>query len=134
MSIPVGDVRQTTVNGISAFYSSTVVNTQQGAREVTVFAYEWGGGIAYHFTTITAANSSPFNGMFNSMVRLNDNQVAAIKPRKLRVVTVAKGESVASLASRMAYTSLQTERFRALNGFSANQNVTLGQKVKIVTY
>jgi predicted Zn-dependent protease len=134
MSIPVGDVRQTTVNGIPAFYSSTVVNTQQGAREVTVFAYEWGGGIAYHFITITAANSSLFNGMFNSMARLNDNQVAAIKPRKLRVVTVAKGESVASLASRMAYTSLQTERFRALNGFSANQNVALGQKVKIVTY
>jgi predicted Zn-dependent protease len=29
---------------------------------------------------------------------------------------------------------LQTERFRALNGFSANQNLTQGQKVKIVTY
>ena len=134
MAIPVGDIRQTTVNGISAFYSSTVVNTQQGAREVTVFAYEWGGGIAYHFVTITAANSNPFNGMFNSLARLNDSQVAAIKPRKLRVVTAAKGDSVSSLASRMAYTSLQTERFRALNGFSANQNVTLGQKVKIVTY
>jgi predicted Zn-dependent protease len=134
MAIPVGDVRQTTVNAIPAFYSSTVVNTQQGPREVTVFAYEWGGGIAYHFITITAANNSPFNAMFNSMARLNDSQVAAIKPRKLRVVTVAKGDSVASLASRMAYTSLQTERFRALNGFSSSQNVTQGQKVKIVTY
>lgn len=134
MSIPVGDIRQTTVNSIPAFYSSTVVNTQQGAREVTVFAYEWGGGVAYHFITITAANSNPFNGMFNSMARLNNSQVAAIKPRKLRVVTVAKGDNIASLATRMAYTSLQNERFRALNGFSASQNVNQGQKVKIVTY
>jgi len=49
-------------------------------------------------------------------------------------VTVAKGDTLSSLSSRMAYTSLQTERFRALNGLSANQNVTIGQKVKIVTY
>lgn len=134
MSIPVGDIRQTTVNGIPAFYSSTIVNTQQGAREVTVFAYEWGGNVGYHFITITAANSSPFNSMFSSMARLSDSQAAAIKPRKLRVVTVAKGDTLSSLSSRMAYTSLQTERFRALNGLSANQNVTIGQKVKIVTY
>lgn len=134
MSIPVGDIRQTTVNGIPAFYSSTIVNTQQGAREVTVFAYEWGGNVGYHFITITAANSTPFNSMFSSMARLSDSQAAAIKPRKLRVVTVAKGDTLSSLSSRMAYTSLQTERFRALNGLSANQNVTIGQKVKIVTY
>ena len=134
MSIPVGDIRQTTVNGIPAFYSSTIVNTQQGAREVTVFAYEWGGNIGYHFITITAANSSPFSSMFSSMARLSDTQAAAIKPRKLRVVTVAKGDTLASLAARMAYPSLQTERFQALNGFAVNQNPTVGQKVKIVTY
>ena len=133
-AIPVGDIRQTSVNGIPAFYSSTIVNTQQGAREVTVFAYEWGGNVGYHFVTITAANSNPFGNMFSSMSRLSDNQAAAIKPRKLRVVTVTKGDSLSSLASKMAYSSLQVERFRALNGFATNQNPTTGQKVKIVTY
>jgi predicted Zn-dependent protease len=50
------------------------------------------------------------------------------------VVTVGRSDSVASLARRMAYTSLQTERFLALNGLSANGQLSPGQKVKIVTY
>ena len=115
-TIPVGEIRQTTVNGIPAFYSSTVVNTQQGQRDVTVFAYEWGGNVGYHFIAITAPNANPFGSMYNSMSRLNASQASAIKPRKLRVVTVGRADSVASLAGRMAYTTLQSERFRALNG------------------
>lgn len=133
-AIPVGDIRQTTVNGISAFYSSTIVNTQQGQREVSVFAYEWGGGTGYHFITITPANANPFGSMFSSMSRLSNAQAAAIKPRKLRVVTAGRADSVASIAARMAYTSFKTERFLALNGLSANSRLAVGQKVKIVTY
>jgi predicted Zn-dependent protease len=129
-----GPINQTTVNGIPAFYSTAVVTTQQGQRELTVFAYEWAANTAYHFVTVSAANASPFNTMFQSMSRLNATQVAAIKARKVKVVTVAKGESVASLAAKMAYTSLQTERFLALNGLSGSATVASGQKVKIVTY
>jgi predicted Zn-dependent protease len=133
-TIPVGEIKRTTVNGIPAFYSSSVVNTQQGAREVAVFAYEWGGNVGYHFLTISAANANPFGSMFDSMARLNASQAASIKPRKLRVVTVGSRDSVASLAGRMAYSSLQTDRFLALNGLSSNSALVSGQKVKIVTY
>jgi predicted Zn-dependent protease len=133
-AIPVGNVSQTTVNGIPAFYSSAVVNTQQGAREVSVFAYEWGGNVGYHFITITTANANPFGTMFNSMTRLSTAQASVIKPRKLRVVTVGRADSIASLAGRMAYPTLQTDRFLALNGLPATAKLTVGQKVKIVTY
>jgi predicted Zn-dependent protease len=133
-TIPVGEIRQTTVNGIPAFYSTSVVTTQQGQREVTVFAYEWSAGTAFHFVTVSAANTSPFNSMFESMSRMSAAQAAAIKPRKLRVVTVAKNDSVSTLAAKMAYPSLQTERFLALNGLTASGRVVAGQKVKIVTY
>jgi predicted Zn-dependent protease len=133
-TIPVTEIRKTTVNGVPAFYASTIVNTREGAREVTVFAYEWGGNIGYHFTTISNASANPFDGMFNSMVRLSNAQATAIKPRKLRVVTVGKSDSVETLAKRMAYPSLQTERLLALNGLSANIRLVPGQKVKIVTY
>jgi predicted Zn-dependent protease len=50
------------------------------------------------------------------------------------VVTVNKSDSVASLASRMAYKNFQTERFLALNGMTVNSTLSAGQKVKIVTY
>lgn len=133
-TIPVTEIRRTTVNGTPAFYSSATVNTQDGAREVSVFAYEWGGNVGYHFVTISNANASPFSTMFNSMARLSNSQASAIKPRKLRVVTVGKRDSVGSLARQMAYSSLQTERFLALNGLTANATLTNGRKVKIVTY
>jgi predicted Zn-dependent protease len=72
--------------------------------------------------------------MFKSVSRVTQAEAAAVKPRKLRVVTVGKSDTVATLAARMAYKSLQTERFRALNGLSGAATVKAGQKVKIVTY
>jgi predicted Zn-dependent protease len=133
-TIPAGEIRRTTVNDIRAFYTNAVVNTQQGQRVVTVFAYEWAPGTAYHFVTITASNANPFDRMFASMARLTAAQAATVKPRKLRVVTAGPQDNVASLAARMAYSSLQTERFRALNGLSSNATIRAGQKLKIVTY
>ena len=133
-TIPAGDIRETMVNGIPAFYSTTVVNGQQGQRQITVFAYEWSPGTAYHFITISAVNTNPFGSMFESMDRLTTAQAAAIRARKLKVVTVAKTDTVASLASKMAYTSMQSQRFLALNGQTGSGRIVAGQKVKIVTY
>ena len=48
------------------------------------------------------------------------------------VVTVRSGDSVASLARNMAYDDNQVARFRVLNGLSSNEEVTAGQKVKVV--
>ena len=50
------------------------------------------------------------------------------------VVTVRAGDTVQSLAGRMAYNDLKLERFLVLNGLAANARLTPGQKVKIVTY
>jgi len=90
--------------------------------------------MAYHFVTITAGNANPFDRMFASMSRLTAAQASAVKPRKLRIITAGSQDNVASLAARMAYPSLQTERFRALNGLSSNATIRAGQKLKIVTY
>jgi predicted Zn-dependent protease len=111
-----------------------VINTQQGQRVLRVFVYEWAPGTAYHFVTITTTNANPFDQMFSSMSRLNVTQAAAIKPRKLRVISAGPRNTLASLAGRMAYTSLQTERFLALNGLPSNATIRAGQKLKIVTY
>jgi predicted Zn-dependent protease len=133
-AIPAGEIRRTTVNDIPTFYTNAIVNTRQGQRVVSVFAYEWGPGMAYHFVTITASNANPFDRMFASMSRLTPAQAATVKPRKLRIVTAGPRDSVATLAPRMAYPSLQNERFRALNGLSSNAAIRAGQKLKIVTY
>ena len=65
------------------------------------------------------------------MRRINANEAAQVIPRLLDVVTAARGDTVQSLASRMAYGNAQVERFRVLNGLASNVEVVPGEKYKI---
>ena len=129
-----GEVQSTTVNGIPAAYSTARVNSGNGQVDVTVFAYKWDASHAYHFMTITQAGQQPFNDMFGSVRRLTTAQAAALKSRRLQVLTVKSGDTVQTMAARMAYTDAAMERFLVLNGLSAGARLTPGQKVKVVTY
>jgi len=130
-----GSIQRTTVNGIPAYYSTARANTQSGQVDVTVFAYEFSKGSAFHFVALTqAGGGNVFNTMFNSVRRLSAAEAAAIKPRRIDVVTVGRGDTVATLARRMAYSNFQTERFQVLNRLNASSRLTPGQKVKIVVY
>ena len=130
-----GNIQRTTVNGIPAYYSVARANTQSGQVDVTVFAYEFSRTSAFHFVALTqAGGAGVFNPMFQSVRRLTASEASAIRPRRVDVVTVARGDTVATLARRMAYTDLQTERFQVLNRLTATSRLTPGQKVKIVVY
>lgn len=134
-AISPGAIRRTTVGGIPASYSTARVNSQSGQVDVTVFAYEFSRSSAFHFVTLTkAGGGSVFNSMFNSVRRLGTAEAAAIKPRRIDVVTVGRGDTVASLARRMAYSNYQAERFQVLNRLTASSRLTPGQRVKIVVY
>lgn len=126
-------VQRTTVNGLPAAYGTARVNNGNSQVDVTVFAYEFANDRAYHFLAITPAGSaSTFNQMFSSMRRIDSQTAAGVIPRVIDVVTVRSGDTVSSLASRMAYSDNQVERFRVLNGLTSNETVSAGQKVKIV--
>lgn len=131
--LQVGQVNRTTVNGLPASYVTARANTQSGAVDVTIFAYEFANNSAFHFATLTkAGGAGVFNSMFQSVRRLSAAQAAAIKPRYIDVVTVRSGDTVASLANRMAYDNFRTERFLVLNRLSSNARLNVGDKVKIV--
>ena len=129
------EIRRTTVNGIPAAYGTARVNNGQSQVDVVVFAYEFSNSQAFHFTTITAAGqSSTFNSMFNSMRRISQAEASRVRPRKLDVVQVGSGDTVQSLANRMAYDNGKLERFLVLNGLERNSTLRAGDRVKIVTY
>ncbi len=133
--LPAFDIRRTTVNGIPAATATTRANTQQGQVDVTVFAYEFARDRAYHFVTLNQAGQARvFDPMFGSVRRLTPTESAAIRPRRLSIVTVRRGDTVQSLANRMAYRDNQLERFLVLNGLSAGATLTPGQRVKVVVY
>src|SRR3546814_5261042 len=63
-SISPSAIQRTTVNGIPASYSTARVNSQSGQVDVTVFAYEFSRGQAFHFVALTqAGRGSAFNSM-----------------------------------------------------------------------
>ena len=126
-------VQTTTVNGIPAAYGSARVNSGNGQVDVTVFAYEFANNRAYHFLAITpAGGAGTFNQMFASMRKISAQEAAGVIPRVIDVVTVQRGDTVRSLAAKMAYTDMQEERFRVLNAMGSSDQLQAGQKVKLV--
>ncbi|MGX7952284.1 M48 family metalloprotease [Tsuneonella sp. HG249] len=126
-------LQRTTVNGLPAMYGISRVNSGNGQVDVVVFAYEFSNSQAYHFIGITqAGRSSVFTPMFNSLRRITASEAGQVIPRVIDVVTVGRNDTVQSLAARMAYSNAQEQRFRVLNGLSANQSLAVGQKVKVV--
>ena len=126
-------IERTTVNGLPAVYGTARVNNGNSQVDLVVFAYEFARDRAYHFVVMTpAGRAATFNPMFQSMRRITQAEANAVVPRKLQVVTVARGDTVASLARRMAYDTAQEDRFRVLNALGSGDTVTPGQKVKLV--
>jgi predicted Zn-dependent protease len=72
--------------------------------------------------------------MINSLRRITPAEAAAIRPRIIHVETVRPGDTVQSLASRMAYRDFKLERFLSLNGLGSNAVLAPGRKVKLVVY
>jgi predicted Zn-dependent protease len=126
-------VRRTSVNGLPVAYAVARASTNSGWVDVTVYAYEFGPKTAYHMVSMTPVSSQVFRPLFDSVRRLSDAEVAAIRPRRIEIVTVRANDTIQSLSARMAYADYQQERFRVLNGLAENEPLRVGQKVKIVT-
>jgi len=126
-------LQQTNVNGLRAAYGQARVRNGNNQVDVTIFAYEFANDRAYHFMAITpAGQSNTFGSMFQSMRRISANEAAQVVPRRLDVVTVQRGDTIAGLARRMAYDRGQIERFRVLNALGRNDQLVAGQKVKLI--
>lgn len=126
-------IQKTTVNGLPAAFGTARVSSGGSQVDVTVFAYQFSNSQAFHFATIVpAGQSAVFNSMFSSMRRITQAEADKVIPRRVDVVTVQRGDTVQSFASKMAYTTAQVERFRVLNGLASGDALTPGQKVKLV--
>jgi predicted Zn-dependent protease len=119
-----------------AALTTTRLNTSSGVIDVSVIAYQWDPQRIYHFIVMTRGGYGvgPFGSMINSLRRITPAEAAAIRPRVIDVVAVRPGDTVQSLANRMAYRDFRLDRFLALNGLAANSGLAPGQKVKLVVY
>ena len=70
--------------------------------------------------------------MTGSFRLLTAEERASVKPARIRIVTVKAGETAGSLANRMSGVDRKLDLFRILNGLTAGQSVSAGDKVKLV--
>ena len=125
-----------TINGMPAAITTARVNTDSGLVDASVAAYQWDPQRVYYFVMLTPGGYgvSPFISMIRSLRRITPAEAAAIRPRVIHVETVRPGDTLQSLASRMAYRDFRLERFLSLNGLAANAALRPGQKVKLIIY
>jgi len=129
-------VQTTMINGLAAAYATTRATANRNQVDVSVVAYRWSENLAYHFVLITPAGSGlgDFQGMIRSFAPMLGAEAAAIRPRVIDVVNVARGDTPRSLSTRMAFSDHQLERFLVLNGLEENSVLSPGSKVKLVIY
>lgn len=136
IQIAVPPPQRTVINGLAAAFTTARANTSSGAVDVSVVAYQWDPNTIYHFVMLTRGGTGlgPFTPMVDSTRRISGTEAAAIRPKVINVVSVRPGDTVNSLASRMAYRDFQLDRFLTLNGLTAATRLVPGQKVKLVVY
>lgn len=122
------------VGGIPAVIVDARVETAEGPVPVSLAAYAGAGGYAYHFLAVGTPGSAPaaaLSALFGSFRLLSDQEVATLRPRYIRLWTVQPGDTVQSLAMRMA-ADRPAELFRMLNGLDAADGVRPGDTVKLI--
>lgn len=126
-------VSRTTINGVEAGVSQMRVDTKSGPVDATLAVYRWGPDSYYHLLALEpAGQGGRFDTMIDSVRRLSPAEAAGIKGRRVSVVSVRAGDTVASLAARMAYADDRVARFTTLNGIAADARLVPGSRVKLI--
>ncbi|WP_249276568.1 M48 family metalloprotease [Sphingomonas baiyangensis] len=134
--LPAYQLQSTTVNGIPAAQATIRAASGNTPVDVTVVALTPSATRAYHFVTVTPAGRgvAPFASTIQSFRTITAAEAGEVRARYVRVVPVGARDTVQTLAARMAFPDRQLERFLTLNGLSANERLTPGTRVKIVTH
>ena len=125
-------VREIQVNGLPA--ATARASADKWDFDVTVIRV---GDQIFRFLTAVPKGSAQLETVANllrsSFRKMTPAEISALKPLRVRVVTVKPGETVASLAARMMGTDRKLELFRVLNALSTTAAIEPGQRVKIIS-
>jgi predicted Zn-dependent protease len=116
------------------------VNSKSGPLNYRAVLIRHPGGKVYEFAFLSLADlgaryDSDFQKTAFSFRQINASEAAQYnKPQRLRVVTVQAGDTIQSMANKMAVSEGKEQWFRVLNGLENVNQLQPGQKVKIVTY
>jgi predicted Zn-dependent protease len=125
-------IRPVVVNGLEA--ATAHASADRWDFDVTVIRL---GDRIYRFLTAVPKGSTALettaNQLRSSFRRMSPSEIQALKPLRIRVVTVRPGETIATLAARMMGTDRKLDLFRLINAMQVTSTVKPGDKVKIIS-
>jgi predicted Zn-dependent protease len=130
-NIDPGTVEDVTING----FAGAAAAAKGDQWDFRLYAIRFGSDV-YRFIFATKHRSPESDRIFRESVgtfrRMSLAEIEDAKPLRLQVVTVGPSDTVEKLATRMAVTDRQVERFRVLNGLEPGERLKSGSEVKIV--
>jgi predicted Zn-dependent protease len=125
------------VNGLEAATGSDRINTRGGPADVRLVAIRFDDGAIYRFIFLTKPDltrslAQDLQETTYSFRRLSRGEATQLRPQRIKIVQVRRGDSVGSLASQMAFDDYKVERFSVLNGLQSGARLESGQLVKII--
>jgi predicted Zn-dependent protease len=124
-------VRETKVNGLDAAVARA--SADKWDFDVTVIRF---GQQIFRFLTAVPKGSPQLETVSevlrSSFRRMTPEEIASLKPLRVRVVTVKPGETIATIAARMMGTDRKLDLFKMINALGAGAVVQPGQRVKII--
>ena len=134
---PVTSSENITVNTMPAATASFEGNVNGKTAQIRLVAIKWSETQMVRFQiampqNLSAADVRALQTTTYSFARLTAQEKTSLKPYKIKVVTAKSGDSVSSLASRMAPEDYKDARFRVLNGLSGNDGIVAGNLYKLI--
>ena len=128
-------MQATSINGQEALVGSARAQTNGGAVDATLTVYRWTAQLAFTLISVAPQGQAAMVAPVAASVRrLSPQDAGAIRTRRIQVVKVAAGDSLASLAARMAYDDSKMERFLTLNQLPPGAALKPGEPVKLVVW
>ncbi len=125
------------INGLPAATATTQIDSRSGRVDARLVAIGYDEETIYRFLfatppSLTRSLSVELRRTTYSFRKLSATEAAEIKPNRLRILTVRRGDSVSSLAARTPFDDLAEKRFLTLNGLAPGAGLKAGEKVKLV--
>jgi predicted Zn-dependent protease len=130
-NIDPGTVEEITVNG----FPGATAAAKGDQWDFRLYAIRFGSDV-YRFIFASKRRTPDTDHVFRESIgtfrRMSLAEIEDAKPLRLQVITVAPGDTVEKLATRMAVADRQVERFRVLNGLEPGERLRPGSEIKIV--
>ena len=124
-------VEETTING----FPSATAAAKGDQWDFRLYAIRFGSDV-YRFIFAdkhrTPETDRSFRDAVGTFRRMTIAEIQEAKPLRLKIVTVAPGDTVDRLAGKMAIADRAAERFRVLNGLDPGDRLKPGSEVKVV--